>query len=168
MSRYPSAYGHTPSYRSVASTVYPSALGRDPLDVPVFQIHKNKDGQKCSHSKCSNRVLVLDMSGVFGSTLFHIHFDLSKQLLLLRRASQLDLGPAPPSIGSLIAVLKKISLASTPTSLSAPALVPAPPCPTWSTTSSSRPSRQGPAPPSTPPATRRLRPRTRQRSTAQA
>ena len=35
MSRYPSAYGHTPTYRSVASTVYPSALGRDPLDVPV-------------------------------------------------------------------------------------------------------------------------------------
>merc|ERR1712055_1058926 len=35
MSRYPSAYGHTPSYRSVASTVYPSALGRDPLDVPA-------------------------------------------------------------------------------------------------------------------------------------
>merc|ERR1712055_373335 len=35
MSRYPSAYGHTPTYRSVASTVYPSALGRDPLDVPA-------------------------------------------------------------------------------------------------------------------------------------
>ena len=29
MSRYPSSYGHTPSYRSVASTVYPSALGAD-------------------------------------------------------------------------------------------------------------------------------------------
>merc|ERR1711902_266777 len=29
MSRYP------PTYRSVASTVYPSALGRDPLDVPA-------------------------------------------------------------------------------------------------------------------------------------
>ena len=43
MSRYPSAYGHTPTYRSVGSTVYPSALGRDPLDVPVFENTKTKD-----------------------------------------------------------------------------------------------------------------------------
>merc|ERR1712004_247993 len=28
-SSYPSAHGHTPSYRSAASTVYPSALGSD-------------------------------------------------------------------------------------------------------------------------------------------
>merc|ERR1712012_851679 len=28
-SGYPSAHGHTPSYRSAASTVYPSALGSD-------------------------------------------------------------------------------------------------------------------------------------------
>merc|ERR1712212_752179 len=28
-SSYPSAHGHTPSYRSAASTVYPSALGAD-------------------------------------------------------------------------------------------------------------------------------------------
>merc|ERR1712014_165349 len=28
-SSYPSAHGHTPSYRSAASTVYPSALGTD-------------------------------------------------------------------------------------------------------------------------------------------
>merc|ERR1712107_98041 len=30
-SSYPSAHGHTPSYRSAASTVYPSALGSDKL-----------------------------------------------------------------------------------------------------------------------------------------
>ena len=51
MSRYPSAYGHTPSYRSVASTVYPSALGRDPLDVPVFE---NTKRLKCLHSMRSH------------------------------------------------------------------------------------------------------------------
>merc|ERR1712203_820424 len=28
-SSYPSAHGHTPSYRSAASTVFPSALGSD-------------------------------------------------------------------------------------------------------------------------------------------
>merc|ERR1712156_964400 len=28
-SSYPSAHGHTPSYRSAASTIYPSALGSD-------------------------------------------------------------------------------------------------------------------------------------------
>merc|ERR1712172_300801 len=28
-SSYPSAHGHTPSYRSAASSVYPSALGTD-------------------------------------------------------------------------------------------------------------------------------------------
>ena len=34
MSRYPSAYGHTPSYRSVGSMpVYPSALGARDSDL---------------------------------------------------------------------------------------------------------------------------------------
>merc|ERR1712038_1651349 len=88
-------------------------------------------------------------------------------LLMCRQASLLDLGPVPPSTESLIGLLRKTSLAiSTPTSPSAPALVPALPCPTWSTTSSSLPCPQGGAPPSLPPATLALHRRTRQRSTA--
>merc|ERR1711936_1450989 len=88
-------------------------------------------------------------------------------LLMCRQASLLDLGPVPPSTESLIGLLRKTSLAiSTPTSPSAPALVPALPCPTWSTTSSSPP---GGAPLSPqPPATLAPHPRTRQRSTAPA
>ena len=38
MSRYPSAHGHTPSYRSVGSMpVYPSALGPRDLEFEVSQ-----------------------------------------------------------------------------------------------------------------------------------
>merc|ERR1712130_121812 len=66
---------------------------------------------------------------------------LAGTLLMCRQASLLDLGLAPPLIGSLIGLLTKISR---PTSPSPPASAPALPCPTWSTTSSSP---RGRAPP---------------------
>ena len=116
MSRYPSAYGHTPTYRSVGSTVYPSALGRDPLDVPVFENTKTKD--RSVYTQCVatlKAMLVLNIwfsnshTQMYAPTLY-------ETLALLRRASLLDLGPAPLSTESLIGLLRKISRAiSTPT-----------------------------------------------------
>ena len=158
MSRYPSAYGHTPTYRSVGSTVYPSALGRDPLDVPVFENTKTSVYTQC--------VATLKAMLVLNIWFSNSHTQMYAPILaLLRRASLLDSGPVPPSTESLIGLLRKTSLAiSTLTSPSAPALAPALPCPTWSTTSSSP---QGGAPLSPqPPATLAPHPRTRQRSTA--
>ena len=109
MSRYPSAYGHTPTYRSVGSTVYPSALGRDPLDVPVFENTKTSVYTQC--------VATLKAMLVLNIWFSNSHTQMfAPTLALLRRASLLDLGPVPPSTESLIGLLRKISRAiSTPT-----------------------------------------------------
>ena len=112
MSRYPSAYGHTPTYRSVGSTVYPSALGRDPLDVPVFENTKTKD--RSVYTQC---VATLKAMLVLNIWFSNSHTQMyAPTLALLRRASLLDLGPVPLSTESLIGLLRKISRGiSTPT-----------------------------------------------------
>ena len=49
MSRYPSAYGHTPSYRSLgAMPVYPSALGARDLDIELPSLRSGRMGRALS------------------------------------------------------------------------------------------------------------------------